>query len=54
MQALRSSLKPDSRILTMLQQEVEGLGEERRAVESHIRRTDSWADSLGEWQCQVG
>ncbi len=53
MSALKSSLKPDSRILTMLQQEVETLGEEKKAVESHIHRTESWADNLGAWQCQV-
>ncbi len=53
-QALKSSLKPDSRILTMLQQEVDVLGEEKRTVQTHIQRTESWADNLGAWQCQVG
>jgi len=51
--ALKSSLKPDSKILLTLQQEIEGLKEEKRSVKDHIDRTESWANNLGEWQCEV-
>ncbi len=37
----------------MLQQEVDTLEIEKKAVSEHIERTESWADNLGQWQCHV-
>ena len=51
--ALSSSLKPDSKILTMLQSEVSTLEEEHRDVQTHLIRTESWSSYLGKWRCHV-
>ena len=52
-QALRRSLKPDSKVLSKLQGEVDSLHGERREVSLHIERTESWAEHLGKWRCHV-
>eukprot|EP00095_Tigriopus_kingsejongensis_P007816 snap_masked-scaffold204_size260821-processed-gene-1.8 protein:Tk07816 transcript:snap_masked-scaffold204_size260821-processed-gene-1.8-mRNA-1 annotation:"sorting nexin-25" len=51
--ALKSSLKPESKVLTMLQSEVDTLKLEHREVKNHIVRTESWAEHLGRWRCHV-
>ena len=51
--ALKSSLKPDSKVLKMLAGEVESLQEKRLKIQRHLERTDLWADHLGEWRCHV-
>ena len=53
MQALKRSLKPDSKVLSKLQAEVDSLHAERREVNLHIERTESWAEHLGKWRCHV-
>ena len=52
-QALKSSLKPDSKVLTMLQSEVDSLRTEHKEVKNHLERTETWADHLGKWRCRV-
>ncbi|XP_061706155.1 sorting nexin-25 isoform X1 [Cydia pomonella] len=51
--ALRASLKPESRALAMLENEVERLTEEQMRLESHLARTDTWAEHLGTWRATV-
>ena len=51
--ALRRSLKPDSKVLSKLQAEVDSLNAERKEVNLHIERTESWAEHLGKWRCHV-
>lgn len=52
-QALKSSLKPESKVLAMLQSEVDSLKIEHKEVKNHITRTESWAEHLGRWRCHV-
>lgn len=51
--ALHTSLKPESRVLKMLQQEVEWLQGEKRQLEAHISRTEIWGENLGKWRAIV-
>ncbi|XP_026313842.1 sorting nexin-25 [Hyposmocoma kahamanoa] len=51
--ALRASLKPESPALALLGAEVERLAGERRRLEAHLQRTDTWADHLGGWRATV-
>lgn len=51
--ALRASLKPESRALAMLANEVERLAGEQMRLEAHLARTDTWADHLGSWRATV-
>lgn len=37
----------------MLQTEVDTLEEERKEVELHLNRTESWSEHLGKWRCHV-
>ncbi|XP_031338942.1 sorting nexin-25 isoform X1 [Photinus pyralis] len=53
LQALRSSLKPESRVLKILEKEVEWLEGEKRQVEAHISRTETWGENLGKWRAIV-
>ncbi|KAK4887229.1 hypothetical protein RN001_003500 [Aquatica leii] len=53
LQALRSSLKPESRVLRILEKEVEWLEGEKRQVEAHINRTETWGENLGKWRAIV-
>ncbi|XP_018331771.1 sorting nexin-25 isoform X2 [Agrilus planipennis] len=53
LQALKSSLKPESRVLTMLEREVEWLEGEQRQLEAHINRTETWGENLGKWRAIV-
>ncbi|XP_048480904.1 sorting nexin-25 [Plutella xylostella] len=51
--ALRASLKPESRALSMLANEVERLAGEQRRLEAHLARTDTWAEHLGQWRATL-
>ncbi|XP_046489669.1 sorting nexin-25 [Neodiprion pinetum] len=53
LQALRSSLKPESRVLSILEKEVEWLQGERRQLEAHLTHTEMWAEHLGHWTADV-
>ncbi|XP_015608529.1 sorting nexin-25 isoform X2 [Cephus cinctus] len=53
LQALRSSLKPESRVLSILAKEVEWLQGERRQLEAHLTHTEMWAEHLGHWRADV-
>ncbi|XP_017769839.1 PREDICTED: sorting nexin-25 isoform X2 [Nicrophorus vespilloides] len=51
--ALQSSLKPESRVLKMLEKEVEWLQGEKRQLEAHLTRTEIWGENLGKWRAIV-
>ncbi|XP_043483351.1 sorting nexin-25-like isoform X2 [Leptopilina heterotoma] len=53
LQALRSSLKPESRVLSILGKEVEYLQGEKRQLEAHLTHTEMWAEHLGHWRADV-
>lgn len=53
LQALKSSLKPESRVLGILEKEVEWLQGERRQLEAHLIRTEIWGENLGKWRAVV-
>lgn len=53
LQALRSSLKPDSMVLGILEKEVEWLQGEQRQLEAHLIRTEVWGENLGKWRAVV-
>ena len=53
LQALRTSLKPDSKVLVVLEKEVEQLTGEKRQLEAHLSRTESWSEHLGQWRAVV-
>ncbi|XP_063224412.1 sorting nexin-25-like [Bacillus rossius redtenbacheri] len=53
LQALRTALKPDSRVLSVLEKEVERLEGERRQLEAHLSRTEEWGEHLGQWRASV-
>lgn len=53
LQALRTSLKPESKILSGLQKEVENLEGEKRQLEAHLNRTEAWSEHLGKWRAIV-
>lgn len=51
--ALKSSLKPDSKLLTILDKEVDWLKMEKRQLEAHLSRTEIWGEHLGKWRAIV-
>ncbi|XP_049529978.1 sorting nexin-25-like [Anopheles darlingi] len=53
LEALKHSLKPDSKLLLMLEREIEWLRGERRQLESHLLRTEVWSEYLGRWRAIV-
>ncbi|KAK0159034.1 hypothetical protein PV328_009966 [Microctonus aethiopoides] len=53
LQALKSSLKPESRVLSILAKEVEWLQGEKRQLEAHLTHTEMWAEHLGRWRADV-
>ena len=53
LQALRSSLKPESKVLNFLAKEVEWLQCEKRQLEAHLTHTETWAEHLGHWRAEV-
>jgi sorting nexin-25 len=52
-EALKSSVKPDSQILTILEKEIENLKNEKRQLEAHLLRTETWTENLGKWRATV-
>ncbi|XP_031783553.1 sorting nexin-25 isoform X2 [Nasonia vitripennis] len=53
LQALKTSLKPESKVLGILAKEVEWLQGEKRQLEAHLNHTDMWAEHLGHWRADV-
>lgn len=53
LEALRSSLKPESKVLSSLENEVELLQGEKRQLEAHLTRTETWSEHLGQWRAVV-
>ncbi|KAK6621433.1 hypothetical protein RUM44_001240 [Polyplax serrata] len=53
LQALRLSLKPESKVLSGLEKEVESLEGEKRELEVHLVRTEVWEQHLGKWRAVV-
>ncbi|XP_053998110.1 sorting nexin-25-like isoform X2 [Hylaeus anthracinus] len=53
LQALKSSLKPESKVLNLLTKEVEWLQSEKRQLEAHLTHTEMWAEHLGHWRAEV-
>ncbi|KAF7998611.1 hypothetical protein HCN44_011019 [Aphidius gifuensis] len=53
LQALKSSLKPESRVLSVLAKEVEWLQGEKRQLEAHLTHTEMWSKHLGRWRADV-
>ena len=46
-EALQISLKPDSKVLQNIQEEIQSLESEKTELQLHIEQTDSWTDNLG-------
>ncbi|XP_033339530.2 sorting nexin-25 isoform X1 [Megalopta genalis] len=53
LQALKASLKPESKVLNLLAKEVEWLQSEKRQLEAHLTHTEMWAEHLGHWRAEV-
>ena len=53
LRALQGSLKSDSKVLRMLQEQVESLKKNKDEVELHLQRTSLWTEFLGQWRCHV-
>ncbi|XP_055528004.1 sorting nexin-25 [Wyeomyia smithii] len=51
--ALKQSLKPDSKLLAILEKEIDWLKGEKRQLESHLLRTEVWGEYLGKWRAIV-
>ncbi|XP_076273177.1 sorting nexin snazarus isoform X2 [Rhynchophorus ferrugineus] len=51
--ALKSSMRPESKVLSKLEKEVEWLQGEKRQLEAHLTRTEIWAENLGKWTAIV-
>ncbi|XP_066254123.1 sorting nexin-25-like [Euwallacea similis] len=49
LRALKSSMRPESKVLSKLEKEVEWLQGEKRQLEAHLTRTETWAENLGRW-----
>ena len=46
-------MKPDSKVLKMLQGQVETLQTKKSEVEQHLERTEAWVEHLGQWSVHV-
>lgn len=53
LEALKVSMKPESKVLTILEKEVEWLKGEKRQLEAHLKRTEVWGDHLGKWRATI-
>ena len=53
LKALKSSLKPDSKVLTKLSDEVETLRSDRLEVEHHLLRMEAWSENLSHWRAHI-
>lgn len=52
-EALKGSVKSDSQVLTIVEKEIEHLKNEKRQLEAHLLRTETWTDNLGKWRATV-
>lgn len=46
-------MRPESKVLSKLENEVEWLQGEKRQLEAHLTRTEIWAENLGKWKAVV-
>ncbi|KXJ81886.1 sorting nexin-25 [Aedes albopictus] len=53
LEALKQSLKPDSKLLSILEKEIDWLKGEKRQLEAHLLRTEVWGEYLGKWRAIV-
>lgn len=53
LEALKVSMKPESRVLSILEKEVEWLKGEKRQLEAHLMRTEVWGENLGKWRATI-
>ncbi|KNC28406.1 hypothetical protein FF38_02115 [Lucilia cuprina] len=51
--ALKYSVKSDSKVLQILEKEMEWLKNIKRQTEAHLRRTDAWTEHLGKWKATL-
>lgn len=51
--ALKHSVKPESKVLQILEKEMDWLKSEKRQTEAHLRRTDAWTEHLGKWKATI-
>lgn len=51
--ALKYSVKPESKVLQILEKEMDWLKSEKRQTEAHLRRTDAWTEHLGKWKATI-
>ncbi|KAF0304671.1 Sorting nexin-25 [Amphibalanus amphitrite] len=53
LEAMKTGTRPDPKMVSILEQEVDNLAGERRELEAHIERTDVWTQHLGHWTADV-
>ncbi|KAL7027112.1 hypothetical protein ACKWTF_005311 [Chironomus riparius] len=53
LEALKSAVKPDSQVLAILEKDIENLKNEKRQLESHLLRTETWSANIGKWRATV-
>lgn len=53
LEALKMSMKPESKVLTILEKEVDWLKAEKRQLEAHLMRTEVWAENMGKWRATI-
>uniref|UniRef100_A0A1A9WDB2 PXA domain-containing protein n=1 Tax=Glossina brevipalpis TaxID=37001 RepID=A0A1A9WDB2_9MUSC len=53
LEALKYSVKPDSKVLKILEKEMEWLRGVKRQTEAHLSRTDAWTEHLGKWKATI-
>lgn len=51
--ALKCSVKPESKVLLILEREMDWLKNEKRQTEAHLKRTDAWTEHLGKWKATL-
>lgn len=51
--AMKLSVKPESKLLNILDNEVDWLRSEKRQLEAHLTRTEIWGEHLGKWRAIV-
>ena len=51
--ALKTSLKPDSKVLQNIADELYALETEKSEIFLHLDQTESWTANLGLWQCRL-
>ena len=53
LEALKLTLKPDSKLLAMLEKEIDWIRSEKRQLEAHLLRTEVWGEYLGKWRAII-